>query len=223
MQITHEEAHKLIDFDADEGLRAHQKILLTSHLDVCVQCRSYADSIQKMESVLRPMLHRNWDQQPIPLSIDMLTAKGKLGILSDRFVVATRIAALGVVFLTFFFGAWNFTLTSSRTPTPFLQSVPHIPTPSTSTMTASTEIGLENCTMVTHIVEKNDTLASIAYHFAVPIKDLVQANAMRSETVVSGQKLIVPVCSSTPTNAATAHTTTFTPDVHPITITPGGY
>lgn len=218
MQITHEEAHRLIQFDADEGLKTHQKNLLASHLEMCVQCRTYADSIQKMESVLRPMLHRAWDRQPIPLSVGMLTAKEKR--ISERMVVATRIAALAVVFLAFFFGAWNSTVSSRRTPTPFLQSVPVIPTPSTFTMTAGTETN-DNCSMYTHVVERNDTLAGIAAQYGVPVEDIIAANAMPNENVVMGAILMIPVCQSTPTTVA--HTTTFTPVLHPITITPGGY
>jgi hypothetical protein len=218
MQITHEEACQLIQFDADQGLKTHQKNLLASHLEVCSQCRNYADSIQKIESALVPMLHRAWDRQPIPLSVGVLTAKEKR--TSERLVMATRIAALAVVFLAFFFGAWNSTVSSGRTPTPFLQSVPMIPTPSTFTMTARTETK-DSCSLYTHVVEKNDTLAAIAYQYAVRVEDIIAANAMQDNTVITGAVLMIPVCQSTPTTIA--HTTTFTPVLPSITITPGGY
>jgi hypothetical protein len=220
MQITHEEAHKLIQFHVDGALIAQQKHLLTSHLDVCVECRKYADSIENVDLILRPLLHRQWDREPLPLSIGVLRAQDKS--VSERMVVATRIAALAVVFLGFFFGAWNFSISTRRTPTPFFPNIPVIPTPFTSTVTVDTESTLENCAMTSYVVEKNDTLASIAFRFSVSIDDIMQVNAIRNQTVNTGEHLSIPVCNPTPTNPATAHTTTFTPARYSTTITPDG-
>ena len=222
MQITHEEAHSLIQFNSDEGLKTHQKNLLTSHLEVCPACRKYAESLREMESVLRPMLHRHWHRQPIPLSMS-IAIRERSSTISERLLVATRIAAVGIVFLAFFFSTWNFTGPSRKTPTPFLQSVPLIPTPSTSTMTASTGTSLENCAMTSYTVEKRDTLASIADRFAVSVEDIVQANSIQSETFMIGQTLVIPVCGSISTNTATIYTTMITPVLHTSTITPGAY
>jgi hypothetical protein len=222
MQITHEEAHGLIQFNSDEGLKTHQKDLLASHLETCASCRKYAESLREMESVLRPMLHRNWDRQPFPFSMSIALKEGKNRI-SERMLVATRIAAVGVVFIAFFFTAMNFTGPSRKTPTPFLQSVPLIPTPSTSTMTASTGTSLENCTMTSYTVEENDTLAGVADRFAVSAKDIVQANSMQNESMLIGQTIVIPVCNSISTIPATTYTMMITPVMHPGTTTPSEY
>lgn len=221
MQISHEEAHRLIQFHIDGELKTPQSNLLTSHLRECAKCQQYAATIEKMESVLRPLLHRNWDRDPLPLSISMLLEKDKYRA-SDRIVVATRIAALAVVFLAFFASAWNFASTSRQTPTPLLQNVPVIPTPFTSTMTVGTEIGFENCTMLSYLIQKNDTLASIASQFAVPAQQIRQMNAMQNDSVNAGQVLSIPICSSTPANPTASHTTTFTPVLYTIATTPDG-
>jgi hypothetical protein len=221
MQISHEEAHRLIQFHVDGELKTPQSNLLTSHLQECAKCQQYAATIEKMESVLRPLLHRNWDQEPLPLSIGMLMERDKYRA-SERIVVATRIAALAVVFLAFFASAWNFTRTSRQTPTPLLQNVPVIPTPFTSTMTVGTEIGFENCTMLSYLIQKNDTLASIASQFAVPAQQIRQINAMQNDSVNTGQVLSIPICSSTPANPTASHTTTFTPVLYTIATTPDG-
>jgi hypothetical protein len=221
MQISHEEAHRLIQFHVDGELKTPQSNLLTSHLKECAKCQQYAATIEKMESALRPLLHRNWDRDPLPLSISMLLEKDKYRA-SDRIVVATRIAALAVVFLAFFASAWNFTSTSRQTPTPLLQNVPVIPTPFTSTMTVGTEIGFENCTVLSYLIQKNDTLASISSQFAVPAQQIRQINAMQNDSVNAGQVLSIPICSSTPANPTASHTTTFTPVLYTIATTPGG-
>lgn len=221
MQISHEEAHRLIQFHVDGELKTPQRNLLSSHLEECARCQQYADSVVKMESILRPMLRRNWSREPLPLSIGRLMEREKYKV-SDRVILATRIAALAVVFLAFFATAWNFTSPSRRTPTPLLQSVPIIPTPFTSTMTAGTETGFANCTMVSYMIQENETLASIASQFAVPPQQIRQINAMPGESVSTGQVLSIPICSSTPANPTASHTTTFTPVLYTITMTPGG-
>jgi hypothetical protein len=221
MQISHEEAHRLIQFHVDGELKTPQSYLLTSHLKECAKCQQYAATIEKMESALRPLLHRNWDREPLPLSIGMLMERDKFRAF-DSILMATRIAALAVVFLAFFASAWNFTSTSRQTPTPLLQNVPVIPTPFTSTMTVGTEIGFENCTVLSYLIQKNDTLASISSQFAVPAQQIRQINAMQNDSVNAGQVLSIPICSSTPANPTASHTTTFTPVLYTIATTPGG-
>jgi hypothetical protein len=174
-----------------------------------------------MESILRPMLQRNWDQEHRPLPLSMLMAKQK-SRGSDRLLLATRIAALAVAFVAFFASAWNFTLSSRRTPTPFWQSVPVIPTPLTSTVTAGTQTSFENCMITGYTVQENDTLASIADRFAIPAEQIRQINSIRSETLTSGQLLSIPLCNLTPANPTASHDTTFTPVLYSSTTTPEG-
>lgn len=218
MQITHEEAHRLIQFNADGELKAQQKNMLASHLDSCSECQRYADSIAGVESILRPMLQRQWKHEHLPLSIGALRSTERSS--AERIILATRIAAFAVVFIGFFFGAWNFTVSSKRTPTPYLPNVPAIPTPFTSTMTAGTESSFENCVMTSYIVQQGDTLASIAYRFSAPVDTILQMNGRYNETINTGETLIVPSCNFTPTNPAMSHTTTFTPVLYSTTTTP---
>jgi hypothetical protein len=126
------------------------------------------------------------------------------------------------VFLAFFFSAWNFTISSRRTPTPYLQNVPAIPTPFTSTMTSGTQAGFENCTATTYIVAKSDTLDTIADRFSVPVEHILQFNSMPNTTVIAGRALNIPICRTTPFNPTASQTTTITPTLYSITTAPGG-
>lgn len=221
MQITHQEAHRLIQFRADGGLKAQQRNLLASHLQECANCQHYADSLESMETMLRPMLQRNWKRDPLPFPVALLTAKREQRI-SDRIVAVTRIAAFAVVFLGFFFSAWNFSVSSRHTPTPFLQGIPVIPTPFTSASMAATETDLGNCTMTSYVVEKHDTLAGIAHRFSASTEQILQINSIKNETVVVGQSLNIPVCPSPAANPTASQTITFTPVLSSVTTTPGG-
>ena len=221
MQITHEQARQLIQFRLDGELKYREHSLLASHLETCKQCQQYADSCVNVESVLRPLLHRNWDREPISLSIDRLTAKSNQKAL-DTLVVATRIAAVGAVFFAFFFSAWNFTISSRRTPTPFQQSVPVIPTPYLSTVTAGTQADPKGCTTTTYIVATNDTLAVIADRFGVSEEQILDASSLPNTTVIAGQALRIPICRTTASSPTASHTTTITPALFSTTTTPGG-
>ena len=66
MQITHEEARRLIQFDADETLNGIERNLLEDHLNSCLECRRYAGRIQEVESILGHMMRRRWNQQFLP-------------------------------------------------------------------------------------------------------------------------------------------------------------
>lgn len=220
MQITHEEAHKLIQFRADGALKLHERHLLASHLETCADCQQYATGIGKVETVLRPLLGRQWNSEHLPLSIELLRRKERSA--SERMLVASRVAAFAVVFVAFFFGAWNFTVYSHRSPAPFEPGVPLIPTPFTSTVTAGTEVSFKSCAMIPYVVQPNDTLARIAYQFSVPVDQVLQINSMRGTTLITGETLLIPACTSTATNTAAARTTTFTPAHYSTTTTPDG-
>lgn len=221
MQITHEEARRLIQLDSDEVLEAPQKRVLDSHLASCPECRNYADGIQRMESILRPLLQRQWAQRAIPLPIETLVSRSDHK-LQESVLLATRIAAVGVMFIVFMFSVWQFALPKPSTTGSISASVPPIPVPSTSTQLMSTKMQSGNCEEVTYTVQENDSLASIAAKFTISQKNIMAANNMQSETVVTGTKLMIPVCNFTPTGTVSTLTTTFTPVLHMITSTPGG-
>ena len=219
MQITHEEARSLIHLDLDGGLRASHKQVLDSHLAVCTECQRYANSMQKMETVLRPLLQRQWHRQPAPLSISAISSSGKSKI-SDGMILATRIAAVGVMFLVFMFSAWQFTFSRLSEPRPVLASAPPIPIPSTSTQLVSTVTQTQKCEELRYLVQEHDTLASITDKFSITSDELLTANHIKTDDLVSGMKLIIPLCNFTPT--VNALTITYTPISSPIFSTPDG-
>lgn len=220
MQLTHNEARKWIHLNADDGLSMPQKQALDSHLDTCVECRHYGENINKMESVLRPMLQRQWSQQPIPLPAGALIARGSYRS-PDRIVLATRIAAISVMFIAFVFSAWQYTTSQVGVPSPAVADVPAMPMTATSILSTSTETQPEHCGSMSYMVRKNDTLGSIASQFSVSIEELIQINALTSNTMITGQELIIPICRSTPTSTVDPLTTS-TPVQGRTTSTPGG-
>ena len=219
MQTTHEEAHTWIHLSADGSLNGLQRKMLDSHLASCLECQQYAASISKMESILRPLLQRQWTRQPIPLPVGVILSKSHERAATSM-VLATRIAAIGVMFMIFIFSTWQLALSRPSANPPIQPNVPLIPIPSTSTQLAATNTQTESCEQTVYDVQENDTLASIAIKFGVSRAELVRANQMTSETVHTGAKMIVPLCKATPTSGTL--TKTFTPVLNTITSTPGG-
>ena len=219
MQITHEQARKLIHFASDGIMSVSQKQSLDSHLAVCMECEQYAKSIHRMESTLRPLLQRQWSGQPVPLSMSVLTSRA-YPKMTDSMILATRIAAVSVMFLVFMFSAWQFTLSKSISSNSISASLPPIPIPSTSTQLVGTSTGTHQCAEIEYVVHENDSIEAIATRFRVSKEELIIANHMKTERVQIGMRLTIPDCNYTPT--ANVLTTTFTPVFNPISSTPGG-
>lgn len=221
MQITHEEARTLIQFNADNALNSQEKVDLSAHIEECMECRAYADEIKEVENILLPVMTRQWNIQPIPLSIGTIYAKRNATIRTSM-ILATRMLAIGAVLLAFIFSVWQFTVSGAGEASPVPMSVPPVPTP--STQSTSTKITFQNCAAVLYTVQENDTLESIAYQFTTSREDLMAANHLNTEMVSIGMELIVPDCHFTPTG--TIHpatlTTTYTPSISPTTFTPDG-
>lgn len=220
MQITHEQAHKLIQFDADEALHAEEKAALSLHLKNCRECQAYAQEINEVESILPPVMKKRWDLQLIPLPISALYLKRNSSVQVNRFL-ATRTAAIGIVVLAFIFSVWQFTLSGRQNSAP-LPTIPLIPTP--ATQSTSTKVMFRDCERMLYAVQEHDTLASIARQFAVSKEEIIAANHMKTETIKAGTELLVPVCNLTATSTIrpTALTTLYTPSISPTTSTPDG-
>ena len=219
MQITHEEAHRLIQFDTDNALKPSEKNNLVAHLKVCAECRDYAQSMKGIESLLRPLLQRNFHKQPIPLSVAALTGRTNQSRSEGAFL-ATRIAVIGIICVSFIFSVWQFTISSQATPDSSVAGVPLIPTPSTQFihMTSTSN----NCEGRPYVVKEYDTVESIAQLFSISQEDILRANNLDTETLRPGMEILIPTCTSTPTGTVNALTTTYTPSSEPITFTPGG-
>jgi len=221
MQITHEEARKLIQFGIEQTLSPQEIKTLRVHLEDCVECRVYAEEIKDVESILVPLMKRQWSLQPAPLSIPALVQRKSINWQSN-IILATRTVMISIVFAAFVFSAWQFTRSGSRIATPMPVSILPIPTP--SGQSTSTKVSFQNCAETKYQVQENDTLESIASQFSVSKDKIMAVNNMHVEMVYSKMELWIPICHSTPTG--TVHpstlTITFTPLIGPTTSTPGG-
>jgi hypothetical protein len=221
MQITHEEAHRLIQFNADEALNAEEKMMLARHLQACLECRVFAEGIKEVGSLLLPVMKKRWDLQPLPLSIAAIRGERK-SKMDVNIILTTRIAAVSVAFLAFIFGVWQFTLSGGQRSSQMPVGILPVPTP--STQSTSTKLVFQNCEGMLYIVQENDTLESIAYQFVTSKEDIMAANHMKTEIVTTDTELIVPICNFTPTSTIhpTIHATAYTPSQGLTTLTPDG-
>jgi len=221
MQITHEEARRLIQFNTDKALNMQEKSTLSTHLKDCIECRAYAEEIKEVESILLPVMQRQWNLQPPPLSVDIIHAK-RSSRTPTSIILTTRTAAIGVVFLAFIFSVWQFALSSGPKLNPAPVGVPPIPTP--STQSTSTKIALQACEDRLYTVQENDTLDSIAYQFSTSKEEIMAANSMKSEAVQAATELVIPICKFTPTGTINPEiiATTYTPSKRATTTTPDG-
>lgn len=214
MQITHEEAHQLIQFSMDQTLKPQEKNILQTHLRDCLECRSFAKDIQEMEALLVPAMQKHWNLQPAPLSVEALTGKRKTR-LQPNLILVTRTAIISIVFAAFVFSAWQFAVSNVRSATPMPMGVFPIPTPSGQSTSTKTSFG--NCEEIIYQVQENDTLESIAAQFSVSKDKLMAINNLSAESLNPNMDLLIPICNSTPTG--TVHpstlTTTFTPLTEP--------
>lgn len=219
MQITHEEARRLIQFDTDNALGPFEKNKLLAHLEACAECQAYARSIAGIGSLLRPLFQRNWNKQPIPLSAAALTGKRNQSG-SERAFLATRIAIIGIICMGFVFSVWQFTVSGPATPDLSLAVAPPVPTPSIQFihMTSTSD----HCLGIAYVVKEDDTVESLAHLFSISQEDILDANNLRAETLRPGKEILIPGCASTPTGTVNALTTTYTPSSRPTTATPGG-
>lgn len=220
MLITHERAQKLIQLDADKALNSQETSVLALHLQSCAECRSYASELEEVESLLRPLLKRQWSLQPIPLSTHAFTQKKRFKT-NIRTLLATRNALVGAVFVMLVFSIWQFNLSGSSGPRPV--GVPSIPTP--ATQSTSTRPAFEGCEMIPYQVQREDTLSGIADQFSVTEEEILTANKLEAQGIHSSMELLIPVCGPTPTLTLkpATHTTTHTPLMELTTLTPAGY
>jgi hypothetical protein len=221
MQITHEQARTLIQFSLDELLQSAEKAALSAHLHDCPECQAYANEMTEVEKLLLPAMKRQWNAQPVPLSITALT--GSTQKISGRTLLTMRTAAITLVFFALFFSIWQFASSGPSNYAPMV--VPSMPTPSAQTaQSTSTEMTFGNCEMMLYTVQSNDTLASIANRFLVSEDEIIEANQLKTDTVPLSMELMIPICNFTPTGTIhpATFTTTYTPIIQPTTSTPGG-
>ena len=218
MQITHAEAHRLIQFDLDRVLDPEKQKFLFSHLEECDACRGYAVEMHAMENRLRELMSKQWNHQgPLPLSIDSIKAQSNVpGSASSLF--QWRTALISMVLVAFSFIIWQLTATSLDSPGQIPSTILPVPTPSTLT-TAS--LASPTCEWTLHKVEESDTLEGIAIQFSVSKQAIMTLNGMDSEWVYESMEIKIPQCDVTPTMTAHLPTTTLTPNLELFVDTPG--
>ncbi|HUG33300.1 MAG TPA: LysM peptidoglycan-binding domain-containing protein [Anaerolineales bacterium] len=209
MDLSHAQAREMIQFNADSPLNADSLRILKSHLAACEACCAYADSIHAMEVQLRHAMNRRWNIHPAPLAVDAIRSSKQRPLVATRFAV---VASAILMFVVVTLGIANTTKVDGIPQTPL--GVPLIPTPSlqtTNTITNTSQV----CEQIRYEVQPDDTFESIAHKFSISKNDLMDANNMSAESVISGTELIIPLCNSTPTG--TVHPPTFTTTITPLT------
>lgn len=221
MQITHEEARRLIQFKADRTLDTVNEDVLNSHLKACADCCTYFDAIAETESVLRKTLRKQWTSRPLPLQIDVIhgRVKSKSGSSS---ILTTRTALVSMISLLFAFVAWQSMTTRSALSTKNVPSeVPLIPTPSLPYQHTATSTLREDCSQIRYVVQQGDTLENIARQFSVSTEAIRSANGLTDSLISPNQELVIPACEMTPTGTIQPPTFTITPILETIPTTPG--
>lgn len=210
MELTHTQAREMIQFDADSALNEDSLRILKSHLAACEACRAYSESIHGMEVQLRSAMTKRWNLRPAPLALDAIRNQKS----TQNTFVATRFAVVASAILMFVvvtLGLANATRVEGNSQTPL--SVPFIPTPSMQTTNTSIS-SIQTCEQIRYEVQPDDTLDLIAQKFSIPKYDLMVANNLSTETVISGARILIPLCNSTPTG--TVHPPTFTTTTTPL-------
>jgi len=223
MSITHEQAQRLIQLNMDQKLSREESAKLSAHLCGCGECMAYASEIKEVADMLPPLLRRQWNVQPVRLSIPALAGKNEKP--QSNPLLTMRTAAVSLAVMALFFSAWQFLLSSQSPPGRVSSAIPPVPTPSSpSLQMISTQLTLEGCAIMSYTVQEQDTLSSLAEQFSVPEPTITELNHIEAEAVQKGMELMIPLCHFTPTG--TFHTATFTTTLTPVlnfrTSTPGG-
>jgi hypothetical protein len=208
MQISHAEAHKLIQQSMDSPLLREDEGSLSAHVQTCPECNTYRDEIRDVEDTLRTVMNKHWNSSPAPLGINAITGarlnpQGRLGV---QLVMVSLMIMLAV------FGAWRF-VNMNVVPTKTIQVSP-IPTP--STQMTSTRILAQNCNEIIYTVQKGETLESIAGLFSISPEAIMELNNLQSDTIQAGSKIKILTCF---TPSATVRPVTFTVTFSPAPLT----
>ncbi len=213
MSITHEQARRLIQLHMDQMLKTADFAVLSAHLRGCSECQAYANEIEEITQILAPLMRKQWSARPAPLSIAGLAGKSPQAKSSNLLTIRT--AAVSLVFLAMFFGAWQFVISGTPVSSPVPLSIPVVPTPSILTaQSTSTQLTLEGCAWMPYTVQEDDTLSGIAERFAISEESLMEVNQLESRVVRPAMELVIPVCNLTPTG--TFHPATFTKTDTPV-------
>ena len=222
MSITHKEAQHLIQRNMENLLDARELAILHTHLRICRECEAYASEIREVTDLLVPVMKRHWSFQAAPLSIPALL--GRRERINSRNLLTMRTTAIGLMFVAFFFSAWQFVVSGARVSSQIPMGIDPVPTPSLPNTQSATETTSAMCGVLLYPVQRTDSLASIAEQFSTSEEAIVQLNGLKTETLSPPMELMVPACNFTPTGTfyPVTFTTTYTPLLNATTTTPDG-
>ncbi len=218
MQISHEDAHNLIQLKADNAITANRQEMLDQHLSTCTECMAHAHEIESIENILRSTMQKHWNRSAPPLQFSVI--KGKISFIQDAHrLLATRSLVASVVIIVLGFAVWQFRSPGSSLPNPIFLSVPPIPTPSLQlTNTQQKEM---ICESIQYHVRQGDTLESIARQFAISPQEIIDTNTLQAGSINEQTELTILLCDQTPIGTTHPPTFTITPFTETITYTPG--
>lgn len=218
MSISHEEAQRLIQFKADDVLDLTNETQLRAHLNGCEACRAYSNELKSTVAVLQKTMQKRWSTTTPPLQVDGLYGKVFFRMSLGGFLT-TRTALAGIALLFFAFISWQ-SISSNHASRQYSPNMlPLIPTPSMNK--TATTISMKYCQNIEYSVQEEDSLESIARRFSVSEESILIANNLTSPSLRLIQKLVIPICETTPTSTTNPPTFTITPIFEPVTTTPG--
>jgi predicted anti-sigma-YlaC factor YlaD len=219
MQITHEEARRLIHFKADSHLNASNEENLSAHLGSCKECQRYFETLKETESTLKQTMRKRWNLRPLPLHMDVLYAKAHSNSSASIFLT-TRTTIIGIAFVMFAFITWQ-SMSSNRAAIQAPLGTMPIMIPTPATQHTSTNTLESDCVEVRYAIQPGDTLEGIASQFAVSKETIITANHLTGERLDQARELVIPICGSTPTSTTHPPALTITPRFDVISTTPG--
>lgn len=105
--ITHKQARHYINALADNLINEQERGLLNEHLNICEECRTYAEQMNTLESRLKHSLHHRWDlfHGPSEKLAQNVQSQARRIVMTNRINIGLRIIAgfagllvLGLVF-----------------------------------------------------------------------------------------------------------------------------
>src|SRR5215213_4658116 len=127
MEITHEQARRLIQMKLDRALNQQEAAELSTHLRHCTDCQTYTKELNEVEGLLVPVMKQQWALQPAPLSISALIRETTK--TQTRILLTIRTAAISFIFVAVFFGMWQFLLSNPSVSNQMPPDVPAMPIP----------------------------------------------------------------------------------------------
>jgi LysM repeat protein len=225
--ISHPRARSLLQAAADKKLALSEKKLLEGHLGECQECSEYADHLRQLEANLTRTFEARWGKLEPRLSYQFI--KKRSAVISGwnesvkTFVKVAVVPTLMLTFILVFFaieqknpGA-KLALPAPSASSPALPgALLETPSPQMTQVKKNPTA----CHDFTYIVQKNDTVETIAVRFGISEAVLREHNQLTEGTVRVSQELSIPICESAENNSTTTPTTTSTFAPSPVLASP---